>query len=78
MSAAVADDVASAEIRDGGSGITAEEVAVLDQLTETDLNHGSGLGLWLARWIVEASGGSLSFESDDAGTVVSIAVPVAE
>jgi signal transduction histidine kinase len=32
--------------------------------SETQLEHGSGLGLWLAKWIIENGYGTLSFPSD--------------
>ena len=40
---------------------------------ETPLDHADGLGLWLARWIIEESGGQVTLERDEnGGTVVSI------
>jgi len=44
------------------------EIEALTQGQETQLTHGSGLGLWLVNWIVELSGGDLSFGEADAGT----------
>ena len=43
------------------------EIEALTQGQETQLTHGSGLGLWLVNWIVELSGGDLSFGESDAG-----------
>jgi len=38
----------------------------------TQLTHGSGLGLWVARSVVESAGGTLSFETEDGWTVVTL------
>lgn len=57
-------------VEDEGPGIPESEIrAVLDE-TESDLKHGSGVGLWLAKWIVEYSGGELTFENTGTGTRV--------
>jgi signal transduction histidine kinase len=58
-------------IRDDGPGIPATELEPLAAGTETDLQHGRGLGLWQLRWGVEALDGHLSFDTND-GTTVSI------
>jgi PAS domain S-box-containing protein len=60
-------------IADNGPGIPDHEIAVIDEGVETALDHSSGLGLWAANWIVEDSGGSLSFELNEPhGTVAVI------
>ncbi len=48
-----------------GADLPKSEVQALLQGKETQLSHGSGLGLWLVNWIVELSGGSLSFQTTD-------------
>jgi len=64
------------EVADDGPGIPAHERTVLVAGTETPLEHGSGLGLWLVRWIVHGAGGDLSFESrDPRGSRVTVTVP---
>jgi len=63
------------EIRDTGPGIPPHELSVLKQGEETDLEHGSGIGLWLVEWGTTALGGSVSFETDDSGTVVTLELP---
>lgn len=63
-------------IADDGPGIPAHEQSVLQAGEETDLDHGSGLGLWLAYWVLEASGGDLAFTVDD-GTTVRATLPAA-
>ena len=52
-------------VADDGSGIPEHERTVLTEGEETDLEHGSGLGLWLVRWGVEHLGGSVEFTVDD-------------
>lgn len=65
-------------ISDDGPGIPSHETAVLERNEETDLEHGSGAGLWLVRWIVDYSDGKLSFDRQDGKTVVEFRVPLAD
>jgi len=62
-------------IADNGSGIPDHETAVLDRDQETDLEHGSGIGLWLVKWGTESFGGSVVFDTDETGTQVRINIP---
>ncbi len=62
-------------IEDDGPGIPDHEIAVLDNAQETDLEHGSGLGLWLVKWGVDSFGGSVTFDTDETGTRVGIRIP---
>ncbi|MFD1568106.1 PAS domain-containing protein [Halolamina litorea] len=56
---------------DDGPGIPETERApVTGDRDITQLQHGSGLGLWLVRWAVESVGGDLGFERRDGRTVV--------
>ncbi|MFC6736445.1 PAS domain-containing protein, partial [Halolamina salina] len=56
---------------DDGPGIPeAERAAITGSRDITQLQHGSGLGLWLVRWAVESVGGDVSFERRDGHTVV--------
>lgn len=65
-------------VADDGPGIPVHERTVLIEGAETSLEHGSGLGLWLVRWIVHGNGGSLDFEErDPTGSRVTIFVPAA-
>ena len=60
-------------VADDGPGIPDHERVVLTEGEETDLEHSSGLGLWLVYWFVEQSDGRLSFaENDPRGTVARI------
>mgnify|MGYP006271556285 FL=1 len=63
------------EIRDDGPGIPAHELSVIDEGEETDLEHGSGIGLWLVTWASTALGGEVDFETDEDGTTVTVTLP---
>ena len=63
-------------VADDGPGIDAYERSVLERGTETQLEHGSGLGLWLAKWGTDISDGTISFEENaPTGSVVTVEVP---
>ncbi|WP_240451982.1 PAS domain S-box protein [Halostella salina] len=61
-------------ITDDGPGIPSEELSPLDARTETDLQHGRGLGLWQLKWGVQKLNGRLSFDVSR-GTIVQITIP---
>ena len=65
------------EIVDNGPGIPEHERGpVFDNNDITQLEHGSGVGLWLARWTVETCGGGMEYErTDDDRTVVRLVLP---
>jgi len=64
---------------DDGPGIPeTERDAVTGERDITQLQHGSGLGLWLVRWAVESVGGDLGFERRDDRTVVRLRLRRAE
>jgi signal transduction histidine kinase len=66
-------------VTDNGPGIPAQERAALNEGRETDLEHASGLGLWLAYWILDRSGGAIRFaDASPRGTVVELVLPAAE
>lgn len=72
----VAGDNLAVRIADNGPGIPEAEVVPLQQTRETPLVHSSGLGLWLAKWIIEDSGGSLTFDRNAfGGTTVTARLP---
>lgn len=62
------------DVIDDGPGIPDSEVAVIERGTETPLEHGSGIGLWVSNWAVREIGGELSFHEPDggSGTVVRV------
>jgi signal transduction histidine kinase len=60
-------------IGDDGPGLPEGERAVVTGEREvTPLEHGSGLGLWVMKWVVESYGGTVEFPDADAGTTVSL------
>lgn len=65
-------------VEDNGPGLPADEIEVLRAEEETDLEHGSGTGLWLIHWIISRSGGDLSVEVLDGGTRVRVRLPIAD
>jgi PAS domain S-box-containing protein len=62
---------------DDGPGIPADELAyVRGEREPTQVEHSSGIGLWMINWIVTTLGGELRFEDNDPrGTVVRVTVP---
>ena len=68
-------ETATLIVEDDGPGIPDHEIAVLDNAQETDLEHGSGLGLWLVKWGTDSFGGSVTFETDETGTRVQVDIP---
>lgn len=60
---------------DDGPGIPREEIEAIESSVETALKHGSGIGLWLARWTADLCGGELAFENRDGRNVVSLWLP---
>ncbi|MDS0473432.1 sensor histidine kinase [Natrinema sp. 1APR25-10V2] len=63
-------------VADNGPGIPEQDRAAITEGRETALEHGSGLGLWLAYWIVDNSGGELRFaDNDPRGSIVTIDIP---
>ncbi|MFB6184459.1 MAG: sensor histidine kinase [Haloarculaceae archaeon] len=61
-------------IADDGPGIPDYEREILQTGEETGLEHSRGLGLWLAKWVLEAAGGELAFEVTD-GTTARVRLP---
>jgi signal transduction histidine kinase len=57
-------------VSDNGPGIPDQELTVLEKGSEDALEHGSGLGLWLVKWIADRSDADLEFETGDDGTDV--------
>ncbi|MCG1001902.1 MULTISPECIES: MEDS domain-containing protein [Halobacterium] len=60
------EDMAQIEIQNEGS-IPDLERYTLEKGEETPLEHSSGLGLWLIKWVVENAHGSIEFPDPDSG-----------
>lgn len=65
-------------VRDDGPEIPdVERETVTGEREITQLSHGSGVGLWLVRWIVDAYDGDLSFGDREDGNEVVLSFPAA-
>lgn len=63
-------------VADNGPGIPSGELSALDAGAETPLDHGSGMGLWLVSWGVQAMGGDIAFDvTAGEGTEVRVQLP---
>jgi PAS domain S-box-containing protein len=73
----VDDGRASIRVEDDGPGIPDYERGVVTGTREvTQLEHGSGLGLWIVKWTVEGFGGHVRFaQSELGGATVDIRLP---
>ncbi len=71
------EDGAVIRVADNGPGIPdTERALVTDKREITQLDHASGLGLWLVNWVVTRAGGSLTFaDREPRGTVVTLRLP---
>jgi len=63
------------EVADDGPGIDPMEAEVISTGSETALEHGSGLGLWLINWIVTRYGGALRIDGGPNGTTATLRLP---
>lgn len=63
------------QVSDDGSGLDAQEVAVLERGFESPLQHSSGLGLWLVYWVVKRHDGRIKASTSDIGTTVTATLP---
>ncbi len=66
-------------VRDSGSGVAPENMPKLFQPYFTTKTHGTGLGLFVTRKLVEEHGGTVEFESTlGEGTVFRVYLPVSQ
>jgi|UPI0006B4A266 signal transduction histidine kinase len=72
ISASVGEEWVTLFVADNGPGIPEHELQVLDEEKETDLSHGSGIGLWLVYWIVKRSNGELVSETTHEGSRIGV------
>lgn len=75
ISAEMVPNAVEIRIADDGPGLNDEEIKVIHSGSETPLTHGSGLGLWMAHWIVSLHDGSLEASVTEEGTTLTINVP---
>jgi signal transduction histidine kinase len=67
------DDGCRLVVSDNGPGLPAVERELLTgQREETNIHHGSGLGLWVVRWLADQIGASISVAASDEGTEVTV------
>lgn len=67
------------EISDDGPGIPKGESQPISDGVESKLDHVSGVGLWLVKWIIDGVDGSIDIsENEPRGTTVSIGFPSAK
>lgn len=72
------DETVVLAVSDDGPGLPPIEQRLLtEQFVETPTDHGSGLGLWVVKWVVQWLDGSVSVTVDD-GTRVSVTLPRAD
>ncbi|SDJ56247.1 PAS domain-containing protein [Halovenus aranensis] len=72
-------DEAVLTVADDGPGIPVDEVEILDETVESQLEHGSSLGLWLTHWLVTAMDGRIEFASNEPrGSVVTVRLQTAD
>lgn len=63
-------------IADNGPGIPDHERTVLEQGDESPLEHSSGLGLWVIKWIINHKGGTIDITNGETGeSVVTLTLP---
>jgi signal transduction histidine kinase len=66
----VGPDTVTVRIEDDGAGIPQSDLEALNSEAESKLTHSSGVGLWLMKWIVEKSDGSITLSNTDEGACV--------
>lgn len=70
------EDSVAIRIADNGPGIPEAEKRVLFDNGEEPINHGSGLGLWVSKWVIEYFDGDLRFQANEPqGSIVTVLLP---
>ncbi len=78
VSAALAGDAVEVTVHDTGSGIPPEQLdRIFDRFYRSPHSPGSGLGLPIARSLVEAHGGTMKATSEVGGTTIRFSLPAA-
>ena len=71
-----ADGQIRVHVEDNGPTIPTVEREVLEAGTENQLEHGSGMGLWLTYWSVANIGGTITFDTaEPRGNVITLELP---
>lgn len=71
-----ADGVVHLEVSDDGPGMPEMERAVLEEGMEGPMFHSEGLGLWIARTVVDNVGGEIQIvDNEPRGTKVRVSIP---
>lgn len=72
-------DRISITIEDNGTGLPPIEQRVLEKGFETQLTHSQGLGLWIARLVIDRHGGEFTIrENNPSGTIVELSLPTSQ
>lgn len=66
------DDSVTLFVEDNAGGLSDSEIKVLEEAEETKLRHGSGVGLWLVKWLVDRSHGTLKITQAEEGSRVGV------
>ncbi|WP_058827128.1 PAS domain-containing sensor histidine kinase [Haloferax sp. Q22] len=70
---------ATIRVSDDGDGIPEIEwAAVFGDEDITQLSHGSGLGLWVVKWVVESAGGRVDYDRRDGWSTVRLTLPLTD
>ncbi|MFB6126772.1 MAG: ATP-binding protein [Halolamina sp.] len=62
-------------LTDNGPGLPTQDRKVLEGGSETALSHGSGVGLWIVRWVMNSHDGSVTASVADGGTEIVLTLP---
>jgi signal transduction histidine kinase len=62
-------------IADNGDGLPEQERRLFESGAATELEHTSGLGLWLVNWIVREFDGEIDVDVSNEGTTFRIWLP---
>ncbi|WP_324760845.1 sensor histidine kinase [Haloarcula sp. GH36] len=65
-----ADRPIAIEVRDTNTRISESETAVLRTGTESPLQHGQGIGLWIVNWCVTTLNGGIEYRYDEGNTFI--------
>lgn len=57
-------DLTDLVVADTGPGIPEDQRRVIEEERETQLTHGTGIGLWVMQWSVACFGGEIGFEAN--------------